>query len=76
MTPHIDSEAVRQNRQERRLMLRPDADVLRFVSAGTSTQVVQRFLNWNEESKGLTMVKIVCGVLVILGGVWLIYTAP
>jgi len=57
-------------------MLRPDADVLRFVSAGTSTQVVQRFLNWNEESKGLTMVKIVCGVLVILGGVWLIYTAP
>lgn len=57
-------------------MLRPDADVLRFVSAGTSTQVVQRFLNWNEESKGLTMVKVICGVLVILGGVWLIYTAP
>ena len=76
MTPHIDSEAVRQNRRERRLMLRPDADVLRFVSAGTSTQVVQRFLNWNEESKGLTMVKVICGVLVILGGVWLIHTAP
>ena len=57
-------------------MLRPDADVLRFVSAGTSTQVVQRFLNWNEESKGVAVVKIVCGVLVILGGVWLIYTAP
>jgi len=47
-----------------------------IVLAGTSTEVVQRFLNWNEQSKGLTIVKYVCGVLVILGGVWLIYTAP
>ena len=47
-----------------------------IVAAGTSTELVQRFLNWNENSKGLTVVKIVCGVLVILGGVWLIYTAP
>jgi len=37
---------------------------------------VQRFLKWNEHSKGLTVVKIICGILVILGGVWLIYTAP
>jgi len=47
-----------------------------IVAAGTSTELVQRFLNWNEQSKGLTMVKVICGVLVILGGVWLIYTAP
>ena len=47
-----------------------------IVAAGTSTELVQRFLNWNEQSKGLTIVKIVCGILVILGGVWLIYTAP
>ena len=47
-----------------------------IVTAGTSTKLVQRFLNWNEQSKGLTVVKIVCGILVILGGVWLIYTAP
>lgn len=47
-----------------------------IVAAGTSTELVQRFLNWNENSKGLTVVKTVCGVLVILGGVWLIYTAP
>jgi cytochrome c-type biogenesis protein len=47
-----------------------------IVAAGTSTELVQRFLNWNENSKGLTVVKIICGVLVILGGVWLIYTAP
>ena len=47
-----------------------------IVLAGTSTEVVQRFLNWNEQSKGLTALKYVCGVLVILGGLWLIYSAP
>jgi cytochrome c-type biogenesis protein len=46
-----------------------------IVAAGTSTELVQRFLNWNEQSKGLTVVKVICGVLVILGGVWLIYSA-
>jgi cytochrome c-type biogenesis protein len=46
-----------------------------IVVAGTSTELVQRFLNWNEQSKGVTVVKCVCGVLVILGGVWLIYSA-
>jgi cytochrome c-type biogenesis protein len=46
-----------------------------IVVAGTSTELVQRFLNWNEQSKGVTAVKCVCGVLVILGGVWLIYSA-
>jgi cytochrome c-type biogenesis protein len=47
-----------------------------IVLAGTSTELVQRFLNWNEQSKGATAVKYVCGVLVLLGGVWLIYSAP
>ncbi len=47
-----------------------------IVAAGTSTELVQRLLNWNEQSKGLTALKIVCGILVMLGGVWLIYTAP
>lgn len=47
-----------------------------IVAAGTSTEVVQRFLSWNEHSKGVAVVKIICGILVILGGVWLIYTAP
>ncbi|HEV2330729.1 MAG TPA: cytochrome c biogenesis protein CcdA [Verrucomicrobiae bacterium] len=46
------------------------------VAAGTSTELVQRFLNWNEQSRGVAVVKSVCGVLVLLGGVWLIYTAP
>ena len=47
-----------------------------IVAAGTSTELVQRFLNWNEQSKGLAVLKHICGVLVILGGVWLIYSAP
>jgi hypothetical protein len=47
-----------------------------IVAAGTSAELAQRFLNWNEQSKGLTVLKHVCGVLVILGGVGLIYSAP
>jgi cytochrome c-type biogenesis protein len=47
-----------------------------IVLAGTFTELVQRFLNWNEQSKGVTALKYACGVLVILGGVWLIYSAP
>ena len=47
-----------------------------IVFAGTFTEMVQRYLDWNERSKGLTMVKNLCGVLVLLGGVWLIYSAP
>ena len=46
-----------------------------IVAAGTSTEMVQRFLNWNEKSKGVAVVKIICGVLVLLGGAWLIYSA-
>lgn len=47
-----------------------------LVLAGTFTEVVQNYLNWNERSKGALMLKKVCGVLVLLGGVWMIYTAP
>lgn len=47
-----------------------------IVLAGSFTEVVERYLNWNEQSKGVAVVKYVCGVLVILGGVWLIYSAP
>jgi cytochrome c-type biogenesis protein len=47
-----------------------------IVLAGTSTEVVQKFLNWNENSKAVTRIKAACGVLVVLGGIWMIYTAP
>ena len=47
-----------------------------IVFAGTFTEVVQRYLNWSEKSKGTVVVKRVCGVLVLLGGVYMIYVAP
>lgn len=45
-----------------------------IVSAGTLTGKVQKYLNWSEGSKSILWVKRICGVLVILGGVYLIYT--
>ena len=47
-----------------------------IVLAGTFTEVVERYLKWNDQSTGVAALKIICGVLVILGGVWLIYSAP
>ena len=46
-----------------------------IVLAGTSTEIVQRYLDWNEKSRGLVILKAICGVLVMLGGVYLIYIA-
>jgi len=43
-----------------------------LVFAGTFTEVVQHYLHWSEKSKGAVILKKVCGVLVILGGVYLI----
>ena len=47
-----------------------------IVLAGTFTESVQHYLNWNEASKGANILKKICGVLVLLGGLWMIYTAP
>lgn len=47
-----------------------------IVAAGTSTELVQRFLNWNETSRGTTIVKRICGVLVLAAGVYMLYAAP
>ena len=46
-----------------------------IVLAGTFTGAVQRYLDWNEQSKGATILKKICGALVLLGGLYLIYTA-
>jgi cytochrome c-type biogenesis protein len=46
-----------------------------IILAGTSTELVQRYLNWNERSKGPIVVKKLCGVLVLAAGVYLIYRA-
>jgi cytochrome c-type biogenesis protein len=46
-----------------------------IVAAGTSTELVQRYLNWNEASRGSVILKKVCGAAVLLGGIYLIYAA-
>ena len=43
-----------------------------IVLAGTFTEIVQRYLNWNERSRGAVILRRVCGVLVILGGVYIV----
>lgn len=45
-----------------------------IVGAGTLTGKVQKYLNWSEGSKTILWIKRVCGALVILGGIYLIYT--
>jgi cytochrome c-type biogenesis protein len=47
-----------------------------IVFAGTFTELVEHYLNWNEKSKGAVILKKICGVLVLAGGLYLIYTAP
>jgi len=43
-----------------------------LVFAGTFTEVVQHYLHWSEKSRGAVILKKICGVAVILGGVYLI----
>jgi len=45
-----------------------------IVFAGTFTKIIQRYLNWNKDSRGMLIVKKICGFLVILGGIYLIWT--
>jgi cytochrome c-type biogenesis protein len=46
-----------------------------IVFAGTFTEKVQRYLNWSAGSKSTLWLKRVCGLLVMAGGCWLLYTA-
>jgi len=46
-----------------------------IVFAGTCTGLVQRYMNWNEKSKGAVILKKICGVLVVSGGLYLIFIA-
>jgi len=47
-----------------------------IVLAGTFTEVVQHYMNWNEKSGGAVLLKKACGILVLIGGLYMIYTAP
>lgn len=44
-----------------------------IVLAGTFTEVVQHYMNWNEKSKGAIILKKSCGLLVVAGGIYMIY---
>jgi len=46
-----------------------------IIFAGTFTEIIQHYLNWNEKSKGAIILKKICGVLVLFGGLYLIYIA-
>lgn len=45
-----------------------------IVLAGTFTEVVQKYLNWNEKSRGAIMLKKICGTLVVLGGIYVLFS--
>ncbi|MGA2916049.1 MAG: cytochrome c biogenesis protein CcdA [Sedimentisphaerales bacterium] len=47
-----------------------------IVFAGTFTEAVEHYLNWNEKSKGAVILKKICGILVLLGGLYLLYVSP
>ena len=44
-----------------------------IVLAGTLTEKVQQYLNWTDQTKGAVILRKVCGVLVILGGIYLLF---
>jgi cytochrome c-type biogenesis protein len=46
-----------------------------IVGAGGAVGTVQKYLNWTDRSKGATYLKRIAGALVILAGVYYIYTA-
>jgi len=46
-----------------------------IIFAGTFTEIIQNYLNWNESSQGVVILKKICGVLIILGGMYLIWVS-
>lgn len=48
---------------------------LGIVLAGTFTELVQQLLDWHAHSRGAVRLKRACGVLIVLAGLYLLYTA-
>lgn len=44
-----------------------------IILAGSLTETVNHYLRWTEKSRGALLVKRICGILVILGGIYLIF---
>ncbi|HDQ26216.1 MAG TPA: cytochrome C biogenesis protein [bacterium] len=45
-----------------------------IVFAGTFTEVVEKYLRWTDKSKGVLILRKVCGVLVLLAAVYMVWT--
>ncbi|MDD5092155.1 MAG: cytochrome c biogenesis protein CcdA [Candidatus Wallbacteria bacterium] len=45
-----------------------------IAAAGSSAGMVQKYIDFGEKSRALDIFKKICGVLVLAGGVWLIYS--
>ncbi len=45
-----------------------------IIAAGTSTRLVQQITKWDEQSKGISIIRKICGILVLLGGIYLVYS--
>ena len=46
-----------------------------ITAAGTSVRRVQEYLRWSEDSRAMLVGRRVCGVLVLAGGLYFVYTA-
>ena len=46
-----------------------------IIFAGTCTEIVQRYMDWNEKSKGSLILRKICGVFILISGLYLIYIA-
>lgn len=46
-----------------------------IVAAGSVTQTVQNYLNWTNQTKGVSIIRKITGVFVILGGIYFIFTS-
>ena len=46
-----------------------------IIAAGTAAGALQRYLNWSESSRATAVLKKVCGILVIISGLYLLWKA-
>ncbi|HPS54186.1 MAG TPA: cytochrome c biogenesis protein CcdA [Sedimentisphaerales bacterium] len=46
-----------------------------IVLAGSCTEIVNKYMQWNEKSKATTIIKRICAILIIIAGLNMIYTA-
>jgi cytochrome c-type biogenesis protein len=45
-----------------------------IIAAGTSTRLIQQITKWDDQSKGITIIRKICGIMVLLGGIYLVYS--